>query len=331
MKIAVFSSQSFDKHFLEQANQNYGYELTFFDVSLSSKTVALANGFPVVSCFVTDQLDSEILHTLSEQGAKLIALRSAGFNHVDLAAARRYGLTVARVPAYSPYAVAEFAVGLILALNRKIHRAYHRVREHNFSLDGLLGFDIHEKTVGVIGTGKIGEVFCKIMQGFGVKLLGHDPVENRQCRKLGLVYTHLADLYAQSDIISLHCPLTPDTHHLIDKAALEKMKVGVMLINTGRGGLVDSKALIAGLKTGKIGALGIDVYEEEEGLFFHDLSAAIIQDDVFIRLQTFLNVLITGHQAFFTAEALTHIAATTLKNVQEFQRNELGDTFVSLG
>lgn len=329
MKIAIFSSQAFDKYFLTQANQDYGYELVFYDVSLNTQTAILASGFVVVSCFVTDKLDANVLNILSHQGTKLIALRSAGFNHVDLVAVRQLKLTVARVPAYSPYAVAEFAVGLILSLNRKIHQAYNRVREHNFSLDGLLGFDLHEKTVGIIGTGKIGAVFCRIMQGFGVKLLGYDPIENAECLKLGLTYTTLDTLYRQSDIISLHCPLTQDTHHLIDAAALEKMKTGVMLINTGRGGLVDAKALIVALKTGKIGALGIDVYEEEEGLFFHDLSMAVIQDDVFARLQTFPNVLITGHQAFFTKEALTHIAATTLQNVQEFEQGKLGETLVS--
>ena len=328
MKIAVFSSQPFDKRFLTLANQNYGYDLTFFEVELNPKTVALAKGFTVVVCFVTDQLNADVLHSLSEQGVKFIDLRSAGFNHVDMPAARQYGFTVARVPAYSPYAVAEFAVGLILSLNRKIHRAYERVREHNFALEGLMGFDLHGKTVGIIGTGKIGEVFCRIMHGFGVKLLGYDPVKNPNCQKIGLRYVSLDELYSQSDIISLHCPLTKETHHLINAAALEKMKTGVMLINTGRGGLTDAKALIAALKSGKLGALGIDVYEEEEGLFFHDLSSEIIQDDTFVRLQTFPNVLITGHQAFFTLEALTHIAETTLKNIQDFERGNLKETLL---
>lgn len=328
MKIAIFSSQPFDKKYLLQANQKYGYEIHFFEANLTPQTVNLASGFPVVSCFVTDKLDAQVIETLSRQGTQLIALRSAGFNHVDLTAARRYGLTVARVPAYSPYAVAEFAVGLILSLNRKIHRAYTRVREHNFSLEGFLGFDIHGKTVGIVGTGRIGKVFCQIMHGFGVKLLGYDIVENAECLEMGLVYTTLSEIYAQADIISLHCPLTPDTYHLINAEALEKMKPGVMLINTGRGGLVDTKALITALKTGKIGALGMDVYEEEEGLFFHDLSTTIIQDDVFARLQTFPNVLITGHQAFFTLEALTHIAATTLRNIQQFEQGHLSETLV---
>lgn len=329
MKIAVFSSQPFDKEFLSRENQNYGYHLTFYEASLNVQTVGLAQGFSIICCFVTDQLSADVLKILSRQGTQLIALRSAGFNHVDIPAARQYGITIARVPAYSPYSVAEFAVGLILSLNRKIHLAYHRVRDHNFSLQGLLGFDLRGKTVGVIGTGKIGQVFCQIMQGFGVKLLGYDPVENAQCVRLGLRYTDLTDLFQQSDIISLHCPLTAETHHLIDAAALDKMKLGVFLINTGRGGLVDACALIAALKKGKIGALGMDVYEEEEGLFFHDLSMAIVQDDVFVRLQTFPNVLITSHQAFFTVEALTRIAATTLKNIHDFQLNALGETLVS--
>lgn len=329
MKIAVFSSQPFDKEFLSRANQGYGYDLTYYEAGLNVQTAALANGFPIVCCFVTDRLDAAVLKILSQQGTQLIALRSAGFNHVDLTAAHQYKLTIARVPAYSPYSVAEFAVGLILSLNRKIHLAYHRVRDHNFSLSGLMGFDLRDKTVGVIGTGKIGEVFCEIMRGFGVKLLGYDPIENDQCLNLGLRYTSLNDLYQQSDIISLHCPLTPATHHLINPAALEKMKSGVMLINTGRGGLVDAKALVEALKKLKIGALGMDVYEEEEGLFFRDLSMAIIQDDIFVRLQTFPNVLITSHQAFFTVEALTHIAATTLKNVQDFELNRLKETLVS--
>ncbi len=329
MKIAIFSSQSFDKEFLTRQNENFGYHLTFYETTLNVQTARLAQDFSVISCFVTDKLDAEVLKILAQQGTHLVALRSAGFNHVDLAAARQYGITVARVPAYSPYAVAEFAVGLILSLNRKIHLAYHRVRDHNFSLQGLLGFDLRDKTVGVIGTGKIGLVFCKIMQGFGVKLLGYDPVENPQCLNFGLRYTSLADLYRQSDIISLHCPLTPATHHLIDAAALEQMKPGVFLINTGRGGLMDSKALITALKKSRIGALGIDVYEEEENLFFRDLSMEIIQDDTFVRLQTFPNVLITSHQAFFTAEALNHIAATTLKNIRDFGLNALGETLVS--
>lgn len=328
MKTAIFSTCDFDKKFLSSANQPYGYEFTFFEASLNEQTVGLAKGFSAVSCFVTDKLNAEVLRLLSQQGIKFIALRSAGFNNIDMKAAHQHGITVARVPAYSPHAVAEFAVGLILSLNRKIHRAYNRIREHNFSLEGLLGFDLYGKTVGIIGTGKIGSVFSQIMRGFGVTLLGHDPIENPICLENGLKYISLEELYRQSDIISLHCPLTENTRHLINNAALEKMKKGVMLINTGRGALVDTKALITALKTGKIGALAIDVYEEEEGLFFHDLSTEIIQDDVFSRLQTFPNVLITGHQAFFTQEALTRIAETTLKNIWQFEHGSLNETLV---
>jgi D-lactate dehydrogenase len=329
MKIAFFSSHLFERDFLIRSNDNYKYELVFFDESLNAQTVVMANGFEVISCFSTDKLGKEVLNILSQHGTKLIVLRSAGFNNVDISSAREYGLTVARVPAYSPYSVAEFAIGLILSLNRKIPWAYNRVRENDFSLNGLIGFDLNGKTVGVIGTGKIGTVFCNIMHGFGVKLLGHDPVENSKCLKIGLTYVELDKLLHESDIISLHCPLTPDTHHLIDKAALEKMKAGVMLINTGRGGLVNSAEVISALKSHKIGALGIDVYEEEEGLFFHDLSTDIIQDDIFARLQTFPNVLITGHQAFLTREALNNIAEITLRNVQEYMSGKLDKTLVT--
>jgi D-lactate dehydrogenase len=329
MKIAFFSSHLFERDFLITSNQTYKYELVFFAESLNANTVALAQGFEIISCFSTDKLDKEVLNSLSKQGTKFISLRSAGFNHVDITAAKQYKLTVARVPAYSPFSVAEFAVGLILSLNRKIPWAYNRVRENDFSLNGLMGFDLNGKTVGIIGTGKIGQVFCKIMQGFGAKLLGNDPIENSKCLELGLTYVDLDKLLHESDIISLHCPLTPDTHHLIDDAALVKMKTGVMLINTGRGGLVNSKAVITALKTHKISALGIDVYEEEEGLFFHDLSTDIQQDDIFARLQTFPNVLITGHQAFLTNEALNNIAETTLKNVHEYESGKLNITLLT--
>ena len=322
MKIAAFSVQRFEKPFLEVANQRYKHELTFFDERLTPQTALLASNFPAISCFVNDQLNANVLEALAENGTKLIALRSAGYNHVDLAAAKKLGLTIVRVPAYSPYAVAEFAVGLILALNRKIHRAYAHVREQDFSLNGLLGFDLHNCTIGIIGTGKIGSVFAQIMQGFGCKLLAVDPIPNKICINLGVKYVDSNELYKQADIISLHCPLTPDTHHLINEQALAQMKNGVMIINTGRGKLIDSKAAIQALKSGKIGYLGIDVYEEEENLFFRDLSEAIIQDDVFARLQTFPNVIITAHQAFLTREALTNIAEITLANVAGFEQNK---------
>lgn len=322
MKVAIFSTNDFEKQFLIDANQKHQHDLHFIEAALTPQTVTLAQNYSAISCFVTDQLNQEVLARLEKYKVKLIALRSAGFNHVDLGVAKKLGVTVARVPAYSPYAVAEFAVGLILSLNRKIHRAYSRVREQNFSLEGLLGFDLHQCTVGIIGTGKIGSVFAKIMHGFGCKLLAVDPYPNEACRKLGVKYVDPETLYRESDIISLHCPLTKDTHHIINEKALEKMKRGVMLINTSRGGVIDTKAIIDALKTGKLGNLGIDVYEEEEHLFFHDLSSKIIQDDLFARLQTFPNVLITGHQAFFTKEALTNIAETTLNNITAFEKGK---------
>lgn len=320
MKVAVFSTKTFEKPFLTAANQHHQHDLTFFDCTLNEKTAILAAGYPVISCFVTDDISSSALTILAKNGTRLIALRSAGFNNVDLSAAKKLGLTVARVPAYSPYAVAEFAVGLILTLNRKIHRAYNLVREHNFLLTNLLGFDLHDKTVGIIGTGKIGTVFAKIMNGFGCKLLAYDPYPNKVCEQLGVKYVELSTFYQQSDIISLHCPLNNDTHYIINEKAIAKMKKGVMIINTGRGALIDTKAVIQGLKNSLIGYLGIDVYEEEENLFFQDLTDTIIQDDIFARLQTFPNVIITGHQAFFTQEALANIAEITLKNISAFER-----------
>jgi D-lactate dehydrogenase len=268
---------------------------------------------------VNDQLTGDVVEAVADAGVRLLALRSAGFNHVDLRAAARRGLVVARVPAYSPHAVAEHAAALILTLNRKLHRAFNRVREGNFSLDGLLGFDLHGRVVGVIGTGKIGAIFCRIMMGFGCRILAYDPHPNEQVRQSGGEYVTLEELFRASDIIALHLPLTPETHHLINGRALNEMKHGVMLINTSRGGLIDTVAVIEALKRGKIGALGLDVYEEEADLFFEDLSGTVIQDDVFARLLTFPNVLITGHQGFFTVEALRNIAATTLANATAFE------------
>lgn len=320
MKVAIFSTQAFEKPFLITANQLPQHELIFFETTLNEQTAVLAEGFPAVSCFVTDNLSAPVLTTLAQNGTRLIALRSAGFNHVDLPAAKKLELTVARVPAYSPYAVAEFAVGLILTLNRKIHRAYNLVREQNFLLTNLLGFDLHGKTVGIIGTGKIGSIFAKIMQGFECNLLAFDPFPSEACLKLGVRYVTLDELCQQADIISLHCPLNDTSRHMINEQTIARMKPGVMLINTGRGALIDTQAIIQALKNKVIGYLGIDVYEEEEHLFFQDLSEAIIQDDVFARLQTFPNVIITGHQAFFTKEALTNIATVTLNNISAFER-----------
>lgn len=317
MKVAVFSTKNYDRDFLTQANQAHGHELVFFEPRLTFDTAPLAAHFPVVCAFVNDQLDEPILRQLSNQGTQLIALRSAGFNHVDLRCADKLQLTVARVPAYSPHAVAEHALALVLSLNRKIYRAYNRVREGNFSLDGLLGFDIHQKTVGVIGTGQIGTIFASVMHNMGCRVLAYDPHPNPTLAE-NVSYVELTTLFRESDIISLHCPLTPATHHVINSAALKAMKSGVMLINTSRGKLVDTRAVIEGLKSGKIGNLGLDVYEEEGDLFFADLSNHVIQDDTFMRLLTFPNVLITGHQGFFTREALTNIAQTTLGNITAF-------------
>jgi len=320
VKIAVFSTKPYDRRALSDANQRHGHELTFFEPRLTPETVALARGFEAVCPFVNDELTSAVVEALAAGGVRLLTLRSAGFNHVDLEAAAGAGITVVRVPAYSPHAVAEHAVGLLLTLNRKLHRAYARVREGNFALDGLLGFDLYGKAVGVIGTGKIGAVFAGIMNGFGCRILAYDPHPNHAVLEIGGEYVSLEELFAAADIIALHLPLTPATHHLIDQAALERMKPGVVLINTSRGGLVDTRAVIEALKSGRIGALGLDVYEEEADLFYEDLSSTVIQDDVFARLLTFPNVLITGHQGFFTREAIANIAETTLANATAFER-----------
>lgn len=320
MKIAVFSTKPYDRRFMEAANAEYGHELKFFEAQFNANTAPLAAEFPAVCIFVNDNADAAALEIIASRGTKLLALRSAGFNHVDLQAAADLGLTVLRVPAYSPYAVAEHAVGLVLALNRRIHRAYNRVREGNFSLQGLMGFDIHDRTVGVIGTGKIGQIFGNIMKGFGCKILAYDVHPNEDFAASGVKYVDLPELFANSDIISLHCPLTPETYHLISDQAIAQMKPGVMIINTSRGALVDTENVVTGLKSGKIGYLGLDVYEQEGELFFEDLSTEIIQDDVFERLLTFPNVIVTGHQAFFTEEAVRNICETTLSNVSDFEQ-----------
>ncbi len=315
MKVAVFSTKSYDRRFLAAANQTHHHDLVFLEPRLTAETAALAAGFPAVCAFINDQLDEPTLRILASHGTGLIALRSAGFNHVDLAVAAELGLTVVRVPAYSPYAVAEHAVALILTLNRKLHRAYSRVRDDNFSLEGLLGFDLHSSTVGIVGTGKIGQCFAQIMHGFGCHLLAYDVHPNPACVELGARYLPLTEVLSQSDIVSLHCPLLPETRHLINATSLEALKSGAMLINTSRGGLVDTAAVITAIKSGRVGALGIDVYEQEEGLFFEDLSDTIIQDDIFQLLQSFPNVVITAHQGFFTRDALTNIAEVTLGNI----------------
>ena len=320
MRIAVFSAKPYDERYLG-ATAGEAHDVVFYDARLSPETAALAAGFDAVCAFVNDDLGAGVIASLARAGIRLISLRSAGFNHVDLAAAEAAGIAVARVPAYSPHAVAEHTLALILTLNRKTHRAYNRVREGNFALDGLLGFDMHGKTVGIVGTGKIGEGVARILHGFGCTLLAHDPVTNLACSALGVRYVDLHMLFGQSDIITLQCPLTPATHHLVDGAAVATMKPGAMLINTSRGAVVDTKALIAGLKSGAIGSVGLDVYEEEADLFFEDLSQSFIRDDVFARLLTFPNVVITGHQGFFTHEALTAIAETTIANIAAFERD----------
>lgn len=319
MDVAVYSTKSYDRRFLEAANEA-GYRLRFIEARLSPETVSLAAGSQAVSAFVNDDLGAHVLETLAGQGVRLVALRSAGFNNIDLEAARAHGVTIARVPAYSPHAVAEHTLALILTLNRKIHRAYNRVREGNFALDGLLGFDLHGKTVGIVGTGKIGEVVARIVTGFGCTVLAYDPVPNPVCEALGVRYVACEKLCGNSHIITLHCPLTPQTHHLIDADAIRRMRPGVMLVNTSRGPVIDTRAVIRGLKDGSIGSLALDVYEEEADLFFEDLSDRFIGDDVFARLLTFPNVLITGHQGFFTAEAMAAIAEMTLANIASYER-----------
>lgn len=321
MRVAFFDTHHFDKDAFLRANKNPDIEIDFLEVRLGSKTASLARGTQVVCAFVNDKIDDGCIKVLKEQGINLIALRSAGFNNVDLISAHKNGILVARVPGYSPHAVAEFASGLLLTLNRKIHRAYWRVRELNFSLDGLVGFDLFGKTVGVIGTGKIGKIFAEIMAAYGCRVLVNDLQKNKDLERHSRVtYMDCQALCRESDIISLHVPLTPETHHLIDHKMIDMMKPGVILINTGRGALIDAKALTDGLKSEKIGGAALDVYEEEEQVFFQDLSGKILQDDTLARLLTFPNVVITSHQAFLTEEALKNIASTTLESIDEFKK-----------
>jgi D-lactate dehydrogenase len=320
MHVSVFSAKPHDIRFLTAANAREQHSLVFHDTRLTVGTASLAQGSSAVCAFVSDDLSAPVLQQLADLGVRLIALRSAGFNHVDRVAARDLGISVARVPLYSPHAVAEHTVALILTLNRKTHRAYNRVREGNFALEGLLGFDLHGKTAGIVGTGAIGTVLARILAGFGCRVLAFDPAPNDVARALGVEYTSLETLYAESDVLTLMCPLSPATHHLINDSAVAAMKPGVMLINTSRGAVIDTQAVIRGLKSGRIGSLGLDVYEEEEALFFEDLSHHIIPDDVFARLLTFPNVLITGHQGFFTSDALQAIAETTIENLTAFER-----------
>lgn len=317
MRVVVFSTKPYDRQFLGAANAGR-HELVFLEARLLPETAALAAGAQAACLFVHDHADAAVLEAFAALGVKHLALRCAGFNNVDLAAAARLGITVARVPAYSPHGVAEHAVALFMTLNRRVHRAYNRVRDGNFALEGLLGFDVHDKTVGVIGTGKIGACFAQIMRGFGCRVLAHDVARNPAVEALGADYVPLEQLFSESHVISLHCPLTPQTHHLVDAAALARMRDGVFIINTGRGPLIDTGAVIEALKSGKLGALALDVYEEEEGVFYEDHSGGILADDQLARLLTFPNVLVTSHQAFFTREAVKAIAQTTIGNLDDF-------------
>lgn len=323
MKLALFSSKRYDRRSFDLYNADHGHQITYFENRLDATSAVLATGFDAVCAFVNDTLDQEVINVLAANGVRLIAMRCAGFNNVDLPAAKAQGIDVVRVPAYSPYAVAEHTVALILTLNRKTHKAYNRVREGNFALDRLEGFDLFKKTVGVVGTGQIGAIFAKIMLGFGCKVIAFDPYPNKELQELGVAFVSKTELLNQSDIVSLHCPLMPETHHFIDDVAIKRFfKPGAMLINTSRGALLDTKAVIDGLKKGRIGHLGIDVYEQEADFFFEDLSEEIIDDDLLARLLSFPNVLVTSHQGFFTEEALTEIAKTTLNNLTMFQKGD---------
>jgi len=330
MKIAFFSTKPYDKIFFERENETYGFQFNFYETHLGPHIVNAIDNEEVVCVFVNDKLDRKVIEILAQKGVKLIALRCAGFNNVDLDAAKEFGIQVCRVPAYSPEAVAEHTIAMLLTLNRKTHKAYNRVREQNFALNGLLGFNIHQKKIGVIGTGKIGKAFIRIALGFGAEVIAYDLYPDQDLIAAGVQYTTLDQLFRDSDIISLHCPLTPDNHYLINKESLAKMKDGVTIINTSRGNLIHTNDAISALKERKIGLLGIDVYEQEEKLFFKDLSTVIIEDDTIQLLMSFPNVLVTAHQAFFTTEALTQISQRTLKSIAEILTTGTTDNEVIL-
>ncbi len=321
MNIAFFDTHKFEQEAFNAVNTKYKFNIDYLETSLNSRTAELARGSDVVCSFVNDKIDDDCIKALMDMGIRMIALRSAGFNHVDLEAAKRHGMLVTRVPSYSPNSVAEFAVGMLLTLNRKIHKAYIRVKELNFSLDGLVGFDLYKKNVGVIGAGKIGKIFAQIMSSFGCKVLIFDRERDPELEANPLIeYSDLDEICKLADVISLHVPLTPSTYHIINSERMSLMKDGVYIINTGRGALIDSKALIENLKNSKVGGAALDVYEEEENIFFTDLSSKILQDDTLARLLTFPNVLLTSHQAFLTKEALENIAATTMESIDEFKK-----------
>jgi D-lactate dehydrogenase len=318
IKIAFFDAKPYDIESFDKIQKDFGFKITYLKSRLTTETASLTQGFKVVCVFVNDVIDKGVIEILERNGVALIAIRAAGYNKIDLKAAFNR-IHIVRVPAYSPYAVAEHAVALMLDLNRKVHRAYYRTRDDNFTLNGLLGFDMHGKTVGIIGTGKVGKVAINILKGFGMRVLAYDVFPDKEYQKsVGFEYVELDTLCRESDIISLHCPLTKETHHLINEVTIAKMKPGIMIINTGRGMVIDSKALIAGLKTGKVGFAGLDVYEEEGEYFFEDFSNKVITDDVLARLLSFNNVVVTSHQGFFTREALHNIATTTLENIRDF-------------
>ena len=330
MKIAFFSSKPYDKTFFEAENKNYGFELNFYETHLGPHIVNAIEDEQAVCVFVNDKVNRQVIEILAKKGVKIIALRCAGFNNVDLEAAKEFGIKVCRVPAYSPEAVAEHTMAMLLTLNRKTHKAYNRVREQNFALNGLLGFNLYQKTIGVVGTGKIGKAFVKIAIGFGAKIIAYDLVPDKDLEAIGMEYMPLESLFSQSDIISLHCPLTPENHYMINYESISKMKNGVTIINTSRGGLIHTNDAIIALKEKKIGLLGLDVYEQEEKLFFKDLSASIIEDDSIQRLMSFPNVLVTSHQAFFTKEALEQISQRTLQSISDLLKTGTTDAEVLL-
>ena len=320
MKIAFFDTKPYDRESFDKISGNYGVNIKYFETKLTADTAELAKGFDAVCVFVNDSVDSEVIDRLCSFGIKIIALRCAGFNNVDMKYA--FGkIHVLRVPAYSPYAVAEHAIALLLTSIRRIHKAYIRTRDFNFSLNNLTGFDLYGKTVGVVGTGKIGRCFINICKGFGMKVLDFDKFPADDLVEAGVKYVSMDEMFRESDVISLHCPLTEETYHVIDKAAIEKCKKGVVIINTSRGALVDAQALLDGIKSRKIGAACLDVYEEESDLFFEDFSGHILEDDILARLISMPNVIVTSHKAFLTAEALGNIAETTLENLKSFAEN----------
>ncbi|MDM1299811.1 2-hydroxyacid dehydrogenase [Empedobacter falsenii] len=330
MKIAFFSSKPYDKTFFEAENKNYGFELNFYETHLGPHIVNAIEDEQAVCVFVNDKVNRQVIEILAKKGVKIIALRCAGFNNVDLEAAKEFGIKVCRVPAYSPEAVAEHTMAMLLTLNRKTHKAYNRVREQNFALNGLLGFNLFQKTIGIVGTGKIGKAFINIAKGFGCKIIAYDLYPDQELANNGVEYVELNTLFENSDIISLHCPLTPENHYMINHETIAMMKDGVTIINTSRGGLINTHEAIEALKNHKIGYLGIDVYEQEEKLFFKDLSAEIIQDDMIQRLMSFPNVLVTAHQAFFTQEALEQISEITMRSISEIKEKGSTDEVVML-